>query len=78
MLDGVYNESNSAPGFKGNDTLRTRGEWFLKSNRLILFSDLEALDGAYVVSEIEYEYVILKRLPIRKQNHQDRTIKHIF
>lgn len=53
------NKSSLAPDFKANDTLRTQGKWLLDSNHLQLFSDLKELDGIYIVSGIEYEYVIL-------------------
>lgn len=56
------NKSSSAPDFKANDTLRTQGKWSFKSNNLLLSSDLKEINGNYLVSEIEYEYIILGKL----------------
>lgn len=69
------NKSSSAPGFKANDTLRTQGKWLFKSNNLLLSSDLEEIDGNYLLSEAEYvgyDYVILRRFEY-KEIEQSRS-----
>lgn len=60
------NKSSSSPDFKEDDTLRSQGKWFYKSNNLLLRSDLEEIDGKYIVSEAEYEYVILGRFEYKE------------